>query len=131
MVTRQGKPTLWDGGSPESQPRSGRLERDSGTIPSTRSDHAPVLLPPRFQLKQELGRGGLGIVYRAYDRSAGCEVALKVLQGVSAENRLSLKGEFRASRDVVHQNLVDLHDLVIGEQACFFTMELVNGRDFA
>jgi serine/threonine protein kinase len=88
-------------------------------------------LPSRFQLKQELGRGGLGIVYRAYDRSAGCDVALKVLHGVSVEDRLSLKGEFRASSDIVHPNLVDLYDLVIEEQACFFTMELINGSDFA
>jgi eukaryotic-like serine/threonine-protein kinase len=128
-MTGQGKP-LRDGGGPDSQPRSARLERESGTIPSTRTHGAQVSLPARFQLKQELGRGGLGIVYRAYDRSAGCEVALKVLQGVSAEDRLSLKGEFRASRDVVHPNLVDLYELVIEEQACFFTMELVKGRDF-
>lgn len=88
-------------------------------------------VPSRFQLREELGRGGMGMVFRAYDRSAGHELALKLLHGISAEDRLQLKGEFRAVSEVIHPNLVDLYELFIEERACFFTMELVNGTDFA
>jgi serine/threonine protein kinase/tetratricopeptide (TPR) repeat protein len=88
-------------------------------------------LPNRFQVRHELGRGGAGKVYRAYDRSLGHEVALKMLHGVSVEDRLQLKNEFRALSDIVHANLVNLYELVIDERWCFFTMELVLGRDFA
>src|SRR5215831_4970802 len=86
-------------------------------------------LPGRFQVIEELGRGGMGAVYRAYDRNAGHEVALKVLHGFSAKDRLRLKNEFRALSDIVHPNLVALHDLIIDEQSCFFTMELIRGTD--
>lgn len=94
-----------------------------------RGSFAHLRLPNRFQLIQELGSGGMGAVYRAYDRSAGHEVALKVLHGFSVEDRLRLKNEFRALSDIVHPNLVVLHDLVIDEESCFFTMELIRGRD--
>src|SRR5580765_8223217 len=88
-------------------------------------------LPERFEILGELGRGGMGVVYRARDRTAGHEVALKVLHGVSAAARLRLKSEFRALSDIVHPNLIVLHDLVIDDDACFFTMELIRGRDFS
>lgn len=88
-------------------------------------------LPSRFQLKHELGRGGMGTVYRAYDRVAGHDVALKVLRGMPVEGRLHLKSEFRALANVVHPNFVNLYELVIEEDSCFYTMELVHGADFS
>lgn len=107
----------------ESQPRV-RLR-----AASHRFEH--LQLPERYELREELGRGGMGAVYRAYDRREGHEVALKVLYGFSAEDRLRLKSEFRALQNIVHPNLVNLYDLVIDERSCFFTMELIRGRDFA
>jgi len=107
-------------------------ERDSHPrVRHARGSFAHLRLPSRFQLIQELGSGGMGAVYRAYDRSAGHEVALKVLHGFTVEDRLRLKSEFRALSDIVHPNLVVLHDLVIDEESCFFTMELIRGRDLA
>ncbi|HEX5101130.1 MAG TPA: protein kinase [Polyangiaceae bacterium] len=94
-----------------------------------RGSFGHLRLPTRFQAIQELGSGGMGAVYRAYDRLAGHEVALKVLHGFTVEDRLRLKSEFRALSDIVHPNLVVLHDLVIDEESCFFTMELIRGRD--
>jgi serine/threonine protein kinase/tetratricopeptide (TPR) repeat protein len=86
-------------------------------------------LSSRFQLMTQLGRGGMGTVYRVYDRELGHEVALKILHGFSSENRLLLKREFRAIANIVHPNLVNLYDLVIDDHACFFTMEFVQGVD--
>lgn len=71
----------------------------------------------------------MGAVYLAFDRHAGHDVALKVLQGVGVEDRRRLKREFRVLSGIVHPNLVDLHDLVIDEHVCFFTMEYVRGVD--
>jgi tetratricopeptide (TPR) repeat protein len=81
-------------------------------------------------LIERLGSGGMGTVYRAYDRELGQEVALKVLHSFTAEDRLRLKLEFRALANIVHPNLVDLYELVADETSCFFTMELVSGRNF-
>jgi hypothetical protein len=114
-----------------------RQRSKSGTVatatelPLGNKSHANLRIPQRYQIRGELGRGGMGTVYHAYDRSVGSDVALKVLHGYSPENRLSLKTEFRALRNIVHPNLVSLYELTINETWCFFTMELVRGADIA
>jgi len=84
----------------------------------------------RFELQGTLGRGGMGVVYRAIDRERGVEVALKTLRGVSPQRVLRFKSEFRALRDLRHPNLVELGELFESEGTWFFTMELVRGRPF-
>ena len=86
-------------------------------------------LGPRFRLLRELGRGGMGVVYLAYDRELGQEVALKLLHTLTVDGRARLKAEFRSLANIVHPNLIDLYDLVVDEQACFFTMEFVAGTN--
>lgn len=96
-------------------------------------DPEPPSEPPpstgRFVLRETLGQGGMGVVYRAYDSELGLDVALKALNDLGSESRGWLKAEFRSLADIVHPNLVQLHELVIDEQRCFFTMELVHGLD--
>ncbi len=69
----------------------------------------------------------MGVVYLAYDRELGQEVALKLLHTLTADGRARLKAEFRSLANIVHPNLIDLYDLVVDERACFFTMELIAG----
>ncbi|MCA9689182.1 MAG: protein kinase, partial [Myxococcales bacterium] len=76
-----------------------------------------------------IGRGGAGTVYEAED-SNGERVALKVLQGFTPAALYRLKHEFRALTDVVHPNLVSLHNLVVDGGQAFLAMELIRGVDF-
>src|SRR5207253_2139288 len=73
------------------------------------------------------GAGGMGEVYRAADLELGGEVAVKILNSVNAADVIRLKAEFRALANIVHPNLVDLHELFISDKTAFFTMEVVNG----
>jgi hypothetical protein len=86
-------------------------------------------LHPRFRDLLQLGAGGMGIVYRAFDRKRRQAVALKTLPKLEPEEVYMLKSEFRALADVRHPNLVELYDLFVDESACFFTMELIDGVD--
>jgi len=81
----------------------------------------------RYELCERLGGGAMGLVYRALDRETGREVALKTLRIPDAEEIFRLKREFRAFADISHPHLVELLDLVVTGEQCFFTMELVRG----
>src|SRR5829696_7421819 len=89
-----------------------------------------VLGGGRFEVRGTLGSGGAGVVYRAYDQQLGREVALKMLRQASGRDLYRFKREFRALADIVHPNLVALHELHAAGGDWYFTMELVEGVSF-
>jgi predicted ATPase/serine/threonine protein kinase len=85
----------------------------------------------RYEIRRELGRGGTGIVYEAFDAKDRALVALKTIESARAEDLYRLKHEFRALADLQHPNLVRFGELTCGSDGkWFFTMELVDGSDF-
>lgn len=84
----------------------------------------------RFTIQRRVGRGGMGIVYEAFDKERGSRVALKTLSGFESASVYRIKREFRALADLGHTNLVAYHELVSSGDVWFFTMELVDGVDF-
>ena len=84
----------------------------------------------RFRIVRRLGAGGMGVVYEAEDAERQERVALKTLKHRDADTIYQLKREFRALADLSHPNLVSLYDLFVDEDACFFTMELIRGKEF-
>ncbi len=91
---------------------------------------APLFGAGRFEVRGTLGAGGAGIVYRAYDRLLKREVALKWLRQASGRDLYRFKREFRALADIVHPNLVTLHELHASDGDWYFTMEVVEGVSF-
>ena len=87
------------------------------------------VLRERYRLENELGRGGMGVVYRATDLELQREVAIKVLSAnaSTSDARARLIREARAAAALNHPHIVAVHD--VGESAGypFFVMELVGG----
>lgn len=82
-----------------------------------------------YRLVRRLGAGGTGEVHEAIDTRDGRRVALKMLFEIDPAGVYRLKREFRRMADVVHKNLVVLHELHCEGERWFFTMELLEGRD--
>src|SRR5882762_5057315 len=91
---------------------------------------APMFGAGRFEVRGTLGAGGAGVVYRVFDRQLQREVALKLLRQASGRDLYRFKKEFRSLADIVHPNLVTLHELHSDDGDWYFTMELVEGVSF-
>ena len=70
-----------------------------------------ALTHPRFVLEHELGHGGFGVVWSAWDKEHAQRVAVKVLHRKDASALRRFKGEFRALANLTHENLVSLYEL--------------------
>jgi serine/threonine protein kinase len=100
-------------------------------------------LPPstklagRYLIVHELGRGGMGIVYRALDQWLGRQVALKVLKRGRAEDEdddttVRFLDEARLTAKLQHPAIVPVFDLgQTDDGRAFYTMRLVEGRTLA
>jgi eukaryotic-like serine/threonine-protein kinase len=92
------------------------------------------VLASRFEIRGQVGTGGMGIVYRAYDRSLDQIVALKVLHPNLARNPQLLerfRQEVRLARLITHPAVCRLHDLEEADGLRFLTMELIDGETLA
>ncbi|KAF0240482.1 MAG: hypothetical protein FD180_4917, partial [Planctomycetota bacterium] len=106
--------------------------------PSTARPAAPASAPPerfgRYELRGQIGRGGMGTVYRAFDTQLKREVALKILRvqpGDRSEQFLRFRREAEAAARLRHPNLVVTYDLGVEGEHHFLTMELVEGGSLA
>ncbi len=85
----------------------------------------------RYEVKEILGAGGMGVVYRAFDRELQEPVAIKTLRAeVLAGGSVALerfKQEIRLARRIAHRNVVRTYDLGEVNGTYFLTMEYVEG----
>ena len=88
-----------------------------------------TILRERYRLDSELGRGGMGTVYRATDLELRREVAVKILSATSqtSDGRERLVREARAAAALNHPHIVTIHDVGEAGGFPFLVMELVSG----
>jgi serine/threonine protein kinase/Flp pilus assembly protein TadD len=93
---------------------------------------------PRYQIIRELGAGGMGVVYQAWDEVLGVAVAVKMIRrdsGIGTEEMQDVERRFKRelllARQVTHRNVVRIHDLGDVEGTKYITMTYVDGEDLA
>jgi len=85
----------------------------------------------RFEVRREVGSGGFGTVYQAWDREHSQLVALKHLHRSDPLALRRFKQEFRTLANLAHVHLVSLYELHQSDANWFFTMEFVDGATFS
>lgn len=108
------------------------LTRDPREEPVGRVEHGSCV--ERYVVLDELGRGGMGVVYKAYDPELDRRIALKLLtvrevdeeEGVDRRDRLLR--EAQALAQLSHPNVVSIYDVGTFGDDVFIAMELIEGR---
>ncbi len=101
--------------------------------PSLESLRSGALFAARYEIEGPLGRGGMGMVYRAYDRELSEHVAIKVLRpDVAAESgrvEQRFRSEIRLARRVRHRNVCSVYGDGEDRGLLYICMELVEGEN--
>jgi eukaryotic-like serine/threonine-protein kinase len=83
-----------------------------------------------FEVKHELGRGAMGIVYAGYDHNVHREVAIKILSPEYASSKIArqrFQREARTLAAIQHQNIIGIYTLGIVDTLPYLAMEFVHG----
>jgi len=86
----------------------------------------------RYQIIEELGKGGMGKVYKAQDTDLKEKVAIKLLKPEIAADKKTIerfRNELKFARKIRHKNVCQMYDLNKEEGAHYITMEYVDGED--
>jgi serine/threonine protein kinase/Flp pilus assembly protein TadD len=86
----------------------------------------------RYQVVEELGKGGMGSVYKVLDKEINAKVALKLIKPEIAADQKTIdrfRNELKLARMIGHKNVCRMFDLGREEDKYFITMEYVPGED--
>ncbi|VTT98441.1 serine threonine protein kinase : WD40 repeat-containing protein OS=Singulisphaera acidiphila (strain ATCC BAA-1392 / DSM 18658 / VKM B-2454 / MOB10) GN=Sinac_7396 PE=3 SV=1: Pkinase [Gemmataceae bacterium] len=120
--------------APATEPHNGASSDLFHTLPSgpivIHTTHPTPINFPGYEILGELGRGGMGVVYRARQKNLNRLVALKVIIAgphASSEDKARFRLEAEAGARLRHPNIVQVHD--VGEHGGFayMALELVEG----
>ena len=88
----------------------------------------------RYQIQEEIGKGGMGRIYRAFDSELRRDVAIKTLHPLTSTNpdRIQrFRNEITSVANLSHPNIVTMHDVVYRGETTFAVMELLGGEDLS
>ncbi len=112
-------------------------EKNSSSITKTletpvRRLESKSLFAKRYEILEELGKGGMGEVYRVKDIALNEEMALKVLKPEIAADMGTIerfKNELKLARKIAHRNVCKMYDLNEFKKIPYITMEYVRGEN--
>ena len=109
---------------PVSQTKTSETPVEELTTGSTFAD--------RYQIIEELGKGGMGRVYKALDKEINEKIAIKLIKPEIASDKKTIerfRNELTTARRIVQKNVCRMYDLNKDKGSYFITMEYVSGGD--
>ena len=91
-----------------------------------------TIFASRYEIIEELGKGGMGNVYRVEDKKIKEEVALKLIKPEIASDKKTIErfsNELKMARKIAHRNVCKMYDLGEEKGTHYITMEYVPGED--
>jgi tRNA A-37 threonylcarbamoyl transferase component Bud32 len=89
-------------------------------------------IPPRYRLIEEVGQGGMAVVFRAQDETLKREVAIKILHhhlATDSESKARLEREAQAVAKLRHENILEIFDYSgITSERAFIVTEFIDGK---
>jgi serine/threonine protein kinase/Tfp pilus assembly protein PilF len=86
----------------------------------------------RYEIIEELGKGGMGQVYRVFDKKIEEEVTLKLIKPEIASDKRTIerfRNELKLARKITHKNICRMYDLNEEEGIPYITMEYIPGEN--
>jgi len=114
--------------SPEEVPVSPTKTLETPTEELTRG----TTFASRYEIIEELGKGGMGKVYRVEDKKIKGEIALKLIKPEVAADKKTIErfsNELKMARMISHRNVCRMFDLGEEKGSHYITMEYVSGED--
>jgi tetratricopeptide (TPR) repeat protein len=112
----------------------GKLEQTLSRSARLRTTPPPPKKLGRYEIRGELGRGGVGVVYAAWDTRLQREIALKTLLAGRDASEVTIERflrEVRTTSCLRHQHIVSVHDAGVIDGHFYLAMDRIEGRSLA